>query len=77
MKTKEITLATYGIYNEEKDETHIKYFTITKENLKRYIKELDYKSMKEFLNEYTWDTTETIYYMAIEENNLISEQEEL
>lgn len=46
-----------------KDE-HLTWFEIKKNDAKRIVKKMGWKSLEEFLNNYTWDDTEILYQMA-------------
>ena len=51
------------------------FFIVPKNWLWEYVKETEYKTLNSFLNEYTWDNSEPIYYEAKENNVIIKEWE--
>lgn len=73
--TSPVELSTYGTYNEENDDQAELFFIVPKNWLWEYVKETEYKTLNSFLNEYTWDNSEPIYYEAKENNVIIKEWE--
>jgi hypothetical protein len=67
-----IELWTYGSYDEENDTDFGISFEVPKRWLKQKIQQMGYKSLKEFLNDYTWDTTEHLNIEAENEGVLLN-----
>ena len=61
--------------DEENDDQAELFFIVPKNWLWEYVKETEYKTLNNFLNEYTWDNSEPIYYEAKENNVIIKEWE--
>lgn len=70
-----IILSTYGSYNENTDEQFALEFEIPKNWLHKYVKANGYKSVDEFLDTYTYDTTMDTYARALEDKVIINEWE--
>ena len=70
-----ITLSTYGYYEEKYDITHELEFDVPMSWLKDYVAKNGYKSVEEFLDTYTWDTTMDTYARALEDKVINYEKE--
>lgn len=70
-----VKLSTYGTYDEENDDQAELFFVVPKNWLWEYVKETEYKTLNSFLNEYTWDNSESIYYEAKRNDIIIKEWE--
>jgi len=62
-----ITLTTYGYYEEKGDVQHELEFDVPRWWLEGYVYKNGYKSVEEFLDTYTWDTTMDTYARALED----------
>lgn len=70
-----IVLSTYGSYDEDTDDQQIFNFEVPKNWLWKYVKVNGYKTVDEFLETYTWDTTMDTYARALEDKVIINEWE--
>lgn len=73
--TTPVTLTTYGYYEEKGGAQYELNFKVPKNWLWDWVKENGYKSIDEFLNAYTWDTTIDAYADALKEKVIIEEWE--
>lgn len=73
--TSPVELSTYGAYDEENDDQSEFFFEVPKNWLWKYVKKNGYKSIDEFLDTYTWDTTMDTYARALEDKVVINEWE--
>lgn len=70
-----IVLSTYGFYDEDTDSQSVLYFEVPNNWLLGYVKKNGYKTLYEFLDTYTWDTTMDTYARALEDKVIINEWE--
>ena len=69
-----ITLETYGIYEENGDVQHVKYFDVPTHWLEVQVLD-EWDTLEEFLDDYTWDNTEFLYARAMEDGVVMNERE--
>lgn len=68
-----VTLTTYGEYDEKRDVQYGKAFTVYAEWLTEHLPE-GYTTLSEFMDEYIWDTSLTIYNEAVVDGAIINER---
>lgn len=73
--TTPIVLTTYGHYEEKGDVQYVLNFEVPKNWLWEYVKANNYKTIDEFLDTFTWDTTMDTYARALEDRVIINEWE--
>jgi hypothetical protein len=69
-----IELWTYGTYDEENDTDFGMSFEVPKRWFKSKLSIIGYKTIEEFLGDYTWDTTISIINMANNDGVLLSKK---
>ena len=73
--TSPIVLTTYGRYDEDTGDQFVVNFEVPKNWLLKYVNENGYKTITEFLDTFTWDTTMDTYARALEDKVIINEWE--
>ena len=71
-----VLLSTYGQYEEDGDVQHVRYFTVPKNWLWKYVKTNELETLDNFLSSYIWDTTIDVYEKALEDQVIQSEWED-
>ena len=73
MKKRDIvTLWTYGEHNEQTDSNAGISFDVPKKWLQPKVKEMGFSSLSEFVDEYSWDTAESLNKSAEQEKVLLN-----
>lgn len=73
--TTPVAISTYGKYDEENDDQSELFFEVPKNWLWKYIRQTEWKTLDNFLDNYIWDNAEPIYEQAKKDNVIIKEWE--